>query len=100
MRTLLFSAAILIGAASLAVADDPKPSFKELIAGGYEIKDVTFVPIDAMKGMGYDDDAAPSVLVTLQKGASSAVCGYSASNWSYQTVASLEGTSQCDVYGK
>jgi hypothetical protein len=97
MRATLTSAFLLLAAAAPAVADD-KPSYRDLIASGYEIKDVSFVPQDALKPMGYADDIGAAVLITLQKAASSAVCSFAASNWSAQVASSLEGNSQCDVY--
>ncbi|HZP19010.1 MAG TPA: hypothetical protein VFB16_02275 [Bauldia sp.] len=99
MLRIALSTGLCLSAAASALAQD-KPSFKELIGSGYEIKDVSFVPTDALKPMGYPPDTGAAVLVTLQKGASSAVCGFNASNWSNQAAASLEGTSQCDVYNK
>jgi hypothetical protein len=97
MLRIALSTGICLCAALPALAAD-KPSFRELIAGGYEIKDVSFVPADALKPMGYAEDTGAAVLVTLQKGGSSAVCGFNATNWSNQAAGSLDGHNQCDVF--
>jgi hypothetical protein len=99
------SAIVLITVAALATLaprmasaqQKPQPSFNELIAAGYEIKNVAFVPEYAVKTMGGEPDHPP-LIVTLQKGASTAVCIYNAITWSNQSRASLESTTQCSTY--
>jgi hypothetical protein len=95
---LITAAAIATLAPRMASAQQkPKPTFNELLTAGYEIKNVAFIPEYAVKVMGGDLNN-PLLLVTLQKGASTAVCQYGAFNWSSQSRGSLEGTTQCDTY--
>jgi hypothetical protein len=62
------------------------------------VKNVVFIPIDALKRMKTGDSKIPQVIVTLQRGTATTACQYSANNWSNQERSSLEGTTQCDVY--
>ncbi len=71
-----------------------KPSFKDILGVGYEIKSVTFVPKDGL-GSNATDSA---VLVTLQKGSAVAVCEFYPGNWSLLAAASMEDTKRCDTY--
>jgi hypothetical protein len=58
----------VLGAATLVAQAADKPSLKQLVGEGYEIKAVTFIPMDAIKGMGMDPaTTVPQILVTLQK---------------------------------
>jgi hypothetical protein len=75
------------------------PSIKSLLAAGYEIRSVTFIPVDALGPLGIDPKT-PQVIVTLQRGAAIAACEYLAVNWIGLVAGSMEGTTQCDVYPK
>ena len=75
-------------AGSAAAAD--LPSLKQLLGSGYEIKAVTFIPVDALSAMGLDPKS-PQVIITLQRGAAIAACQYLASNSSTLPPASVEG---------
>jgi hypothetical protein len=77
-----------------AAASSTKPSFKDILGAGYEIKAVTYVPKEGISTTATD----PAVLVTLQKGSALAVCEFYPGNWSSALPSSLEGTSQCDLY--
>ena len=94
---VLVIGAISCGVAAAGAAD--LPSLKSLLASGYEIKSVTFIPSDASAPLGLDPKM-PQVLVTLQRGAAIAACEYLASNWISLVAGSMEGTTQCDVYPK
>ncbi len=87
---------------SAQAADKPapdKPSLKQLLAQGYDIKAVTFIPQDAIKGMGMDPaTTVPQILVTLQKNSGIAVCQIAAENWTVMAAQSIEGKTQCDTY--
>ena len=98
---ITWSAAGMVGVLATTGAlaqQSPKPSFKSLLLDGYEVKNVVFIPIDALKRMKTGDSKVPQVIVTLQRGTATAACQYSANNWSNQAPSSLEGTTQCDVY--
>lgn len=80
-----------------AWAQQPKPSLRQLLVEGYEIKNVLFVPMEALPALGANA-GNPQIVVTLQRGPSTAACQYSATNWFNQVATSLEGNTQCDVY--
>jgi hypothetical protein len=89
----------VLGAATLVAQAADKPSLKQLVGEGYEIKAVTFIPMDAIKGMGMDPaTTVPQILVTLQKKSAMAACQFAAENWAIMAAVSIEGTLQCDVY--
>ncbi|MFO1184675.1 MAG: hypothetical protein U1E56_07805 [Bauldia sp.] len=79
------------------MAQTPKPSLRQLLVEGYEIKNVLFAPIEALPALNASA-ANPQVIVTLQRGPSTAACQFSAVNWINQVATSLEGTTQCEVY--
>ena len=97
IRMMAGSAALICLAASPVSAQQTKPSLKQLLVDGYEIKNVLFVPMEALQALG-TDPANPQVVVTLQRGPSTAACQYSATNWFNQIATSIEGSTQCDVY--
>ena len=71
-----------------------KPSFKDMLGVGYEVKAVTYVPKEALRSSATD----PAVLVTMQKGSAVAVCEFYPGNWSTLVASSMEGNTQCDTY--
>jgi hypothetical protein len=73
-------------------------SMLSLITAGYEIKNVYFIPIDAYKPLGYDSSISPQVVITLQKGASTAACSFAANNWVAQNPGTLEDSTLCTAY--
>jgi hypothetical protein len=73
-------------------------SLLSLITAGYEIKAVYFIPIDALKPLGYDPIPPPQVVVTLQKAASTAACIFQANNWESQNPTTLEDSTLCTAY--
>lgn len=91
------SLAVVIAGAGAASAQQPKPSLKQLLVDGYEIKNVLFIPMEALPALGANA-GNPQVVVTLQRGPSTAACQYSATNWFNQVATSIEGNTQCDVY--
>jgi hypothetical protein len=88
------SFAIALGLVCLMQAPDcgaqEQQSFKALVGKGYEIKGVTFAH-------GESTDNRDSVLVTLQKDKSVAVCYFAAVNWINLNNATLEDARRCDV---
>jgi hypothetical protein len=73
-------------------------SMLSLITAGYEIKSVYFIPIDALKPLGYDPTVAPQLVITLQKAASTAACTFQANNWGNQNPVTLEDPTLCVAY--
>ena len=71
-------------------AQEQQQSFKTLVGKGYEIKSVAFAH-------GESTDNRDSLLVTLQKDKSVAVCLFAAVNWINLNNASLEDARRCDV---
>ncbi len=95
IQLLLFAVVAIILAIGPGVRAEQLVSFKHLIGTGYEIKNILLIPIDmAERWMGV---ANAIVLVTLQKGSSTAACSYHVSNWHAQAPQSLESQS-CGVY--
>src|SRR5260370_40533577 len=56
-------------------------SMSQLISIGYEIKNILLMPTEQLRSLGYDPTLPPQVLVTLQKGVSTASCLCAAANW-------------------
>jgi hypothetical protein len=48
--------------------------------------------------MGYGDKPSPALIVTLQKGASTAACEFAIANWSVQYPDSLNASNPCDTF--
>jgi hypothetical protein len=88
---------LALGASTAAAGQDNKPSLRELMAQGFEVKAVTNIEMAMMKPLGYDDDTAPQLLVTLENGSSLAVCQFSVANWSLMNPEAMDGHSQCDT---
>jgi hypothetical protein len=90
---------VLVTTGALAQQNQKKSeSMMSLLTAGYEVKNVVFVPMDAMKPMGYPENTAPQVIVTLQKGASAAACSFAATNWQSQVPVTLENPDLCFAY--
>jgi hypothetical protein len=94
---LLVTAVIAVALVPAAAQERIKPNFKDLLAQGYEIKNVTFIPLFALKSADATPEN-PQVLVTLQKGPASAVCQYSLNGWANQSRRSLDSHEQCDTF--
>jgi hypothetical protein len=88
------SFAFALGLVCLMQAPDcgaqEQQSFKTLVGKGFEIKSVTFAH-------GESTDNRDSILVTLQKDKSVAVCYFAAVSWISLNNASLEDARRCDV---
>ena len=99
-RLLAMGMVWLLGmTAALAQQNHTQPtSIDLLITAGYDIKHVMFVPMAALKLMGYFRGTAPQVYITLQKGASTAVCSFTATSWENQAPLSLEDKGRCFAY--
>jgi hypothetical protein len=108
MGLLSKASALAIGTVSVLGATaglaQPSPRKSEsvtlltLIAAGYEIKNVLFVPFEAMRPIGYDPSIGPQVIVTLQKDASTAACNFAVIHWLSQNPSSLENPALCQAY--
>jgi len=88
IRGKLFGVASLLLLSCLArpaLADDQP--YKALLADGYEIKSVVFLDPAFTTRYGNKIDNQDAVVVTLQKGPSSAVCYWYATAWINQALA-------------
>ncbi len=83
------------GFAFSAHAEGPQ-SFTQLVGNGYIVSAVTLIPLDSAKRQNADA-ANDTVMVTLQKEKSVAVCYYNLSNWVRLNPTSLDNPSQCET---
>jgi hypothetical protein len=97
-----FFAAIVVTLATAAAVlpaqaqTQERQSFRALLAAGYDIKNVSIIPIEVSKR--YDDKSSTdTVAITLQRPKSVAVCYLNLSNWINLLSASLEDNTRCDV---
>ena len=97
----LLSAALFASGPALAQpaapAPAPKPtvSLESLLSGGYEVKLVTDVSPDEQKVIWPNDTVSPYIMVTLQKGASLAVCAMTMASWLNLSDATLNNAGMC-----
>jgi hypothetical protein len=77
----------------IAQAQAPaQPSFTALLSGGFKVVATVFVPGDA------NPDKNPSVVVTLQKDSSVAVCVFSLGGWeNLRTTPRATDANACDI---
>jgi hypothetical protein len=96
-KPLLLGLAVtaLTGGAALADANHPEASFRTMINAGYQVTATAYVPPAEAKQVGMTS-ATPTIVITLQKGTSVAVCAFSAQNWIYMADADLEAATGCD----
>jgi hypothetical protein len=73
-------------------------SLSQLISAGYEIKNILLMGTEELKALGYEPTLPPQVLITLQKGASTAACLGAAANWLGQNPSTLENPVLCNAY--
>lgn len=66
-----------------------------LLADGYEIRAVTILSDEVRQEVYKDPKVAPQVMVTLQKGASVAVCVAAVVNWMNQADATRNNAALC-----
>ena len=91
---LIASLCILQSVTSRPALADNQSLYTELVAAGYEIKSVSFLDPDFTSRYGAKFDPQDTVVITLQKGASSAACFWYASAWINQDLA----TRKCSVF--
>jgi len=97
MRQSSIAASALLFALSFpAGAADQKQSVQSLLQQGYQIRGTSFVPQPDVKTL-YGEAAAASMVVTLQKDQSVAVCEFNWGNWSALAQATYENAELCRV---
>jgi hypothetical protein len=93
-------AAIALLAGLVALAQGAKAAgqaaFADLTSQGYEIKAVTLLPLDAAQRVDHNV-TFDTVLVTLQKSASVAVCEFPLVNWINMKADTLADARLCDA---
>lgn len=94
MRQTLAVIALLMLSSVVSAAD--QTSVQALLQQGYEIKATTFVPLSDVKA-NWAEASAGSMLVTLQKERSVAVCEFNWANWSALAQATFENAELCRV---
>lgn len=94
MRQTLAIALLMLS--SMASAANQTSSVQALLQQGYEIKATTFVPLSDVKA-NWAEASAGSMLVTLQKERSIAVCEFNWANWSSLAQATFENAELCRV---
>ena len=94
MRQTLAIALLMLS--SVVSAADQTSSVQALLQQGYEIKATTFVPLSDVKA-NWAEASAGSMLVTLQKERSIAVCEFNWANWSALAQATFENAELCRV---
>lgn len=78
-----------------APAATPTAALGALLSDGYEVKSVLDVSADEQKAIWPNDATEPYVMITLQKGASVAVCGLQLVNWYTLNAATLSNATVC-----
>jgi len=81
----------LLSASHAAHADE---LYKALLADGYEVKNVVVLNPDFTSRYGNKNDFQDTVIVSMQKGPSSAACYWYASDWITQNL----GEKKCAVF--
>ena len=95
---LLFAIAFLGGMDSAALAGS-RASLADLLVRGFEVKATTSLSLADSKAIN-EANITPTVLVTLQKGSSIAVCTFGAPFWELIGTAKddpLHSPERCDV---
>ena len=95
---LLFAIAFLVGMDSAALAGS-RASLADVLGRGYEVKAATSLSLADSKAIN-EANITPTVLVTLQKGSSIAVCTFGAPLWELIGTAKedlLHSPERCDV---
>ncbi len=97
MRHLSIAASAMLFALPFPVsAADQKSSVQALLQQGYQIRGASFVPQADVKAL-YGEASAASMVVTLQKEQSVAVCEFNWGNWSALAQATYENPELCRV---
>ena len=95
---LLFAIAFVVGMDSAALAGS-RASLAELLGQGYEVKASSTLSLADSKALN-EVNTTPTILVTLQKGPSIAVCTFGAPFWELIGTAKndpLHAPERCDV---
>jgi hypothetical protein len=96
IRTAARSAVLgLTAAATLcatARADEALQSFKALVGQGFQVMATSVVPPEGQGEVDYT-----TIVITLQKGKSVAVCTFALANWESMNDGSLSNAQNCDV---
>ena len=97
---IVATAFAVAGAAPILAADETSPtsSYADVVAKGFEVKDVTLVTGPAADRMTGTKDSDPQAMVTLQRGDKTAVCFFNALNWMNRAPASMTKADRCSVY--
>ena len=96
MTLSLLIAAVSVFIAPIAGMAADLTSVQALLKQGYEIKGTVFLPLPDVKAQ-WADAVAGSMLLTLQKEQSVAVCELNWANWSSLAQATLENAELCRV---
>jgi len=87
-------AAIVAAMLSVTHAARADELYKSLLSEGYEIKSVVILPPDFTTRYGNKIDAQDAVVVSMQKGPSTAACYWYARDWLNQALADKK----CNVF--
>lgn len=73
-------------------------SFVELLKQGFEVKATSYYPLaDLRQADAATNFTTGNILVTLQKGASIAVCSFNADNYTWLKKDSISSNKNCEV---
>ena len=95
---LIFAIAVVVGMDAAALAG-PRASLGDLLGQGYEVKATSTLSLADSKALN-EVNTTPTILVTLQKGSSIAVCTFGAPFWELIGTAKndpLHTPERCDV---
>ena len=95
---LLFAIAVIGGLDNAALAGS-RASLADLLGQGYEVKATSTLPLVDSKALN-EENITPTVLVTLQKGPTIAVCTFGVPFWELIGTAKndpLHTPERCDV---
>ena len=95
----LFFAIALIGGMDNAALAGSRASLADLLGQGYEVKATSTLSLADSKALN-EVNTTPTILVTLQKGSSIAVCTFGAPLWELVGTAKddpLNSPERCDV---
>lgn len=76
----------------------PQSSFLDLLKQGFEVKATSYYPLtDLRQADAATNFTTGNILVTLQKGASIAVCSFNADNYTWLKGDSISSSRNCEV---
>ncbi len=99
--SVAIAALVIRAVPGLAVEEKPansQSSFLDLLKGGFEVKATTYYPLaDLRQADAATNFTTGNILVTLQKGASIAVCSFNADNYTWLKGDSISSSRNCEV---